>query len=252
MPSSLLKSGHQQFFKRGRTVSQGATVSDSAGGPLALVAHISIYATNVTVRMHQNFVLLVPPISHNRPSCQNQALPTPVNVNRLDYFFKNYDPHLRQQIVSGFTSGFSLHYDGTTFPQCSKNLLSAYENPTVVQTKIDKEVNLGRLAGPFSLPPFSKFCISPLGVVPKKTPGDFRLIHHLSFPKGGSINDGISEEFSSVSYATIQDAIRNIMFLGRGCFLAKTDIKSAFRIIPISPKDYNLLGIKWNNLYYFR
>ena len=39
--------------------------------------------------------------------------------------------------------------------------------------------------------------------------------------------------------------------LGRVVFLAKTDIKSAFRIIPIHPADYSLLGMKFDNLYYF-
>ena len=32
--------------------------------------------------------------------------------------------------------------------------------------------------------------------------------------------------------------------------MAKTDVKSAFRIIPIHPADYSLLGLKWENLYY--
>ena len=37
-----------------------------------------------------------------------------------------------------------------------------------------------------------------------------------------------------------------------GCFLAKSDIKSAFRIIPMHhPKDYPVLGIKWADKYYF-
>ena len=30
---------------------------------------------------------------------------------------------------------------------------------------------------------------SPLGLVPKKQPGEYRLIHHLSYPNGASIND---------------------------------------------------------------
>ena len=38
---------------------------------------------------------------------------------------------------------------------------------------------------------------------------------------------------------------------GSGCFMAKTDIKSAFRIIPIHPTDFELLGMKWDNLYYY-
>ena len=45
--------------------------------------------------------------------------------------------------------------------------------------------------------------------------------------------------------------ITAIKATGEGCFLAKTDIKSAFRIIPIHPADYSLLGMKFDNLYYF-
>ena len=39
--------------------------------------------------------------------------------------------------------------------------------------------------------------------------------------------------------------------LGRKSFLAKTDIKSAFRIIPIRPPDYDLLGIFWQGKFYY-
>ena len=39
--------------------------------------------------------------------------------------------------------------------------------------------------------------------------------------------------------------------LGAGCFMAKTDIKSAFRIIPVHPKDHTILGMKWANQYCF-
>ena len=42
-----------------------------------------------------------------------------------------------------------------------------------------------------------------------------------------------------------------IKSIGRGSYLSKTDIKSAFRIIPIHPDDYHLLGMKWNNSYFF-
>ena len=33
--------------------------------------------------------------------------------------------------------------------------------------------------------------------------------------------------------------------------MAKTDIKSAFCIIPIHPDDYHLPGMTWNNSYFF-
>ncbi len=40
-----------------------------------------------------------------------------------------------------------------------------------------------------------------------------------------------------VHYATVADAIRLIKRAGQGCFFAKTDIKSAFCIIPMHPND---------------
>lgn len=127
-------------------------------------------------------------------------------------------------------------------------MILAINNPEVVDAKITKEIEAGRIARPFRNRPFFPFRISPLGVIPKKTPGEFRLIHHLPYPKGLSINDGISSDNSSVSYASIADAISHIKAAGYGCFLAKTDIKNAFRIIPIRPQDYSLLGMRWKHL----
>ena len=86
--------------------------------------------------------------------------------------------------------------------------------------------------------------------MPKKTPGEIRLIHHLSYPKGSSVND-ISAINTSVQYARVDDAVRLIKNAGSHCFLAKTDIKNAFRIIPIQASDHYLLGFKWNNQYYY-
>ena len=77
------------------------------------------------------------------------------------------------------------------------------------------------------------------------------MIHHLSFPKGQSVNDGIPVEYSHVQYARIDDAIKLIKEVGQGCYLAQTDIKSAFRNIPIRPEDYPLLGMTWQEQFYF-
>ena len=128
--------------------------------------------------------------------------------------------------------------------------MSATTNPKAVDEKLAKEIQLGRIVGPFDGQPFPVFHVSPLGLIPKKVPGEFRLIHHLSFPEGKSINSHIPQIASSVHYANIDDAIRLIRRTGRGCALAKTDIKNAFRLIPVSPSDYNLLGICWRDRFY--
>ena len=65
------------------------------------------------------------------------------------------------------------------------------------------------------------------------------------------MNWNISEEDSTVKYASIQDAIQVIQKLGRGCYMAKSDIKSAFRLIPVSKNDYPRLGFKFNGAYYY-
>ena len=98
---------------------------------------------------------------------------------------------------------------------------------------------------------FLHYAFLRLVLILKKTPGEFRLIHHLSFPYGDSINSCIPNDASTVKYASIDDAVRLIRRTGRGCALAKTDVKNAFRLIPINPCDYDLLGFCWEDSFYF-
>lgn len=49
----------------------------------------------------------------------------------------------------------------------------------VIRIKNAKEVQLGRVLGSFKKPLLPNLRVSPLGVVPKKAPSEFRLIHHL-------------------------------------------------------------------------
>ena len=161
------------------------------------------------------------------------------------------DPNLKIFLIDGFSLGFRIRFAGASKSLLAPNLRSADEQPEVLSAKLDKELSAGRIVGPFSSPPFANFVSSPLGVVPKKTLGEFRIIHHLSYPDGSSVNYFIPSEKSTVHYASISDAIAMIKSIGRESYLSKTDIKSAFRIIPIHPDDYHLLGMKWNNSYFF-
>ena len=77
-------------------------------------------------------------------------------------------------------------------------------------------------------------------MVPKKEPGQVRLIHHLSFPEKKSINDHIPDTFCTVQYATLDDAVKIIVSLGKGCLLAKTDVESTFRVVPVRKEDPEL------------
>ena len=175
---------------------------------------------------------------------------TPVRVERLDFLLHGYDHDSKRFLVDGFTFGFRLGFMGDERSLESSNLKSALSQPQVLSAKLEKERAAGRIAGLFSSPPFSYIRCSPLGIVPKKDPSEFRLIHHLSYQRGSSVNEYIPQEFSSVKYAYINDAISVIKSLGSRCFMAKTDIKSAFCIIPVHPKDHPLLGMKWDSQYF--
>ena len=176
---------------------------------------------------------------------------TPVNVERLEILLHGYNPALTQYLIEGFSLGFRINFVGERCAMDSPNLKSALERSIVTSAKLQKECDAGRIVGPFATPPFSNFRTSPIGLVPKKDPSELHLIHHLSYPQGTSVNDFIPDHCSTVKYASVEDATKSIQRLGRGCFMAKTDVKSAFRIIPIHPADYPLLGIPWNNMYYF-
>ena len=76
------------------------------------------------------------------------------------------------------------------------------------------------------------------------------MIHHLSYPGGNSVNDFIPQQFSSVHYVTVHDAIAFIKTSPTTIFIGKVDIESAFRIIPISPLDRPLLCFQWRGLFY--
>ena len=186
-------------------------------------------------------------------ACSNLFTPiTPVNISALTSELTLYpDEHMVHYLQSGFSHGFSIGYTGPPLTNRSPNLSSAHDHPQVITSHIHTECSLGHTAGPYSYPPFTPFNTSPLGVVPKKHSGKWRLIMNLSYPPTLSVNDGIPIEEFSLKFISVDDASDAIMALGRGCHLAKVDIQSAFRICPVRPADWHLLGFEWENSFYY-
>ena len=180
--------------------------------------------------------------------------PTPVNVKVLKALLRGYDVQKCNYLIQGFVNGFHIGFTGEHEAKFSTNHPSVLLNKDLVSTKIQTELSLGRIGGPLDRPPCPGFRVSPLGLVPKKEPGKFRLIHDLSYPKfrlGQSVNSNIEGEYSVVSYDDLDFAISLIQHYGQGAQVAKMDIESAYRIIPIHPTDYKLLGFTWEGRYYF-
>ena len=75
-------------------------------------------------------------------------------------------------------------------------------------------------------------------------------IHHLSYPRGSSVNDFIPKEAANLKYATLANVLARIRRAGRGAVIIKKDIKDAFRNVPVAPHQQWLLGFQWNNKFY--
>ena len=193
---------------------------------------------------------------------------TPIKFDELQKLL--YKTHYRKDetmfLTKGFRKGFTIGYKGPMLRQDSSRNISftpGVGNKIDMWNKIMKEVKLGRYAGPFNKIPFRNFVQSPIGLVPKAG-GQTRLIFHLSYKfKNGneSINFWTPKERCSVHYSDIDQPVCNCLKLMQqakeqthdgsyvfNClFFGKTDLKSAFHLVPIKQKHWMLLILKAEN-----
>ena len=171
---------------------------------------------------------------------------SPLRLPAWERGLANYpDSHFAHFILRGISKGFRIGVqEGVRFRKVSRNLVSAYEQPQVVQAYMDREVSVGRMFSVALHPSHdSPIQLSPFGVIPKNNkPNKWRLKVDLSSPKGRHVNDAISKELCSIAYVSLDDAVAWIQSLGRGCLLAKLDLREAYRAIPVHPSDQRLLG----------
>ena len=156
-------------------------------------------------------------------------------------------------LLRGIREGFRIGVP-CVHPSSSQTPIS-YEHESIVQSYLDREVHLGRMARltPTEAAPLAPLGlqISPFGVIPKRNhPDKWRLIVNLSAPLGLSANDAIDPELSLIAYTSIDDAAHFVQLLGRGCLLAKLDLREAYRAVPVHPADQPKLGVKWKEAVY--
>ena len=163
------------------------------------------------------------------------------------------DQAFTRYVINGLRYGFRVGFNqASPLQSATANMGSACLHPAVITDYIRKELSLGRLAGPF--PEDSPPCelhINRFGVIPKgHNTGKWRLITDLSFPPGRSVNDGIDPSLCSLSYITVDQVVEVAMHFGREALLAKVDIESAYRLIPVHPHDRPLQAVRWEGQLY--
>ena len=118
----------------------------------------------------------------------------PINVDILENELSSHpDRTFVVTLLNSLRFGAHIGYTGPHKPRVYRNLKSSTQHPDVVNSNLVKEINLGRIAGPFSSPP--------VGVVPTIYSSEWRTIYHLSYQK-------ILKNPYTFQYVQMDDAIR--------------------------------------------
>ena len=209
-----------------------------------------------------------------------ETVVTPVKVDKLVAMLRQtgYSADKIEFLEHGFRYGFHIGYEGPTQRHSqSDNLPFTIGNKTVLWNKLMKEVSLKRVAGPFEQIPFRNFIQSPIGLVPKVGGEQTRLIFHLSydFKKSDnlkSLNHFTLKDKCTVKYKDLDFAVQAYLQLyaellkedendRKGSwkekydrkshkrnkpiiYAGKSDIKSAFRILGLTPWSWQWLVMK--------
>ena len=199
---------------------------------------------------------------------------TPINVSVLTQMLTHtqYDPAKVRFLQKGFTNGFDIGYRGPMKRRSqTSNIPLTIRMKTDLWNKLMKEVRLNCVAGPFDFIPFDSNMQSPIGLVPKSG-GKTRLIFHLSYSfekedRLRSLNQHTPAEYCSVKYRDLDYAVHGYLKLAnqfdqtkvqdtssaqynqqgkdrKTVKGGKTDIQSAFRLLPLLRRCWKWLVMK--------
>ena len=201
---------------------------------------------------------------------------TPVLVDRLVNLLREskYNESKVRFLEKGFRKGFDIGYEGPKMRQSTSANIPftvGVGDKVEMWNKLMKEVKLKRVAGPYEVIPFENFIQSPIGLVPKSE-GKTRLIFHLSYKfewKGedgkGSLNQHTPRSKCKVKYRDLDYTISAYLKLvgvtktrssndaGRNknsedgrkiIYGGKTDVQSAFRLLPLLKSCWQCLIMK--------
>ena len=158
------------------------------------------------------------------------------------------DQACKKYILNGIWNGFRISFDRRSHcVSATSNMRSALDNAAVIQEYLEKEVLLGRVVGsvdpernPVGTPAESFWSNPEVQSSGKMAPNSGSLK-----PGRLSVNDGIEGESCSMKYLHLDEVTDEIVKRGKGTELAKMDIASAYRMVPVHPGDRPLLAVQW-------
>lgn len=143
-------------------------------------------------------------------------------------------------LLDGIKHGFRLH-DTTPQRGIIGSTNANYRSAEEFHDEVEKQLLAGIEEGHYKILRDPPAFVSPISAVPKAN-GGIRVIHDLSSPSYACLNDH-AEKDCDLKYQSVQDAISH---LRPGYYMAKIDLKSAYRSVKTHPSSWPFTGLKWN------
>ena len=172
---------------------------------------------------------------------------SPINIKVFKKYLKTH-PNQRfvKSVIRGLKNGFwpwadtsdprfPTTYDGSG----QRSPVTSKEKAKFIKQQSREEMNKGRWSKPFGRKLLPGMHSSPISAVPKSTPGKYRLIFDQS--RGPhSLNSTIPKSKAKVKLDTIHDLCSKLLavrkkYPNRRIRLFKSDVKSAYRQLPMHP-----------------
>ncbi|KAE8237475.1 hypothetical protein A4X13_0g8772, partial [Tilletia indica] len=164
------------------------------------------------------------------------------------------------KLVLALKEGLDIGITPPTRTYIAKHHLSATSKPEEVTKIINKELLMGRYAGPYTIDELRDIVgdnvqTSPLGLRPKAN-GKFRPIqdfshaprhHNTEIP---SINSQLDSDAWPTTWSSFDDMCRLLLMHPRTAQAFVRDVTSAFRQVPLHPSQWPGTVVEWEGKYY--
>ena len=154
-----------------------------------------------------------------------------------------------------WANGANLRYEGDrSRTVIAPNATSCQQAPAEAAAVLRKEMDAGRMLGPFPLIPMHGFRVVPRAMKDEmERSGKWRPISLNNLPEGDAVNEGIPPADDPIClprHMDIRTKIARAKQRSQRVVLAKRDIRLAYRLHQVRPEDWNLCGVQWDGQLY--
>ena len=146
----------------------------------------------------------------------------------------------KEFLLDGIINGFELIPADSTLSPAEMDNYSSSTKPEA-RDKVEQTLREEIAEGNYIITPTRPTIISALSAVPKAGSDELRLIHDCSMPVGKGVNSYVPS-LDKLHFQTIDDAVK---LVDKEFYLAKIDLRHAYRSVPIHPSNYAATGLKW-------